>query len=325
MMVLAKIKLSLELTNQERICKLSEALKAADHGLLLGGELRNELTKTAEILTLQLSKCNSKKIFDNILEPSSSLPEFCGIRGDLIPVLSCPSLETFYSDYFKPRKPVVLKDCINHWPALSKWKDINYLLTKAGERTVPVELGSKYDDSEWSQKLMNFRQFVEQHILVTKNKNETGYLAQHQLFLQIPELKEDIREPEFCCCSDLKETNLNEENEDVDINAWFGPAGTVSPLHFDPKHNLLTQIVGRKRIILYDPKYSDRLRPYETKLLNNTAQVDPESPDYNKFSGYKDTPALETILNPGEMLYIPPTWWHHVRSLDISFSVSFWW
>lgn len=30
-------------------------------------------------------------------------------------------------------------------------------------------------------------------------------------------------------------------------------------------------------------------------------------------------------LGPGEMLYIPPNWWHHVTALTPSFSVSFWW
>ena len=31
------------------------------------------------------------------------------------------------------------------------------------------------------------------------------------------------------------------------------------------------------------------------------------------------------VLQPGEMLYIPPRWWHYVKSLSVSFSVSFWW
>ena len=46
-----------------------------------------------------------------------------------------------------------------------------------------------------------------------------GYLAQHPLFDQIPELAHDIREPEYCT---LGEGGLHS------VNAWFGPAGTVS-------------------------------------------------------------------------------------------------
>jgi hypothetical protein len=46
-----------------------------------------------------------------------------------------------------------------------------------------------------------------------------GYLAQHPLFDQIPQLAHDIREPEYCA---LGEGVLHS------VNAWFGPAGTVS-------------------------------------------------------------------------------------------------
>ena len=94
------------------------------------------------------------------------------------------------------------------------------------------------------------------------------------LSLQVPELREDICVPEYCylkmepCKSHSKKDGREEESEgggggktvgeeegmwveeegeesSARINCWFGPKGTVSPLHFDPDHNLLSQVVGK--------------------------------------------------------------------------------
>jgi lysine-specific demethylase 8 len=53
--------------------------------------------------------------------------------------------------------------------------------------------------------------------------------------------------------------------------------------------------------------------------------VECEEPDLEKFPKFAEAPYLECLLKPGDMLYIPPKHWHYVRSLSVSFSVSFWW
>lgn len=50
------------------------------------------------------------------------------------------SLETFICDYFLMNSPVIIGGCIDHWPARTKWKDLEYLKKIAGDRTVPVEV-----------------------------------------------------------------------------------------------------------------------------------------------------------------------------------------
>ena len=55
------------------------------------------------------------------------------------------------------------------------------------------------------------------------------------------------------------------------------------------------------------------------------SQVDVENPDLAKFPKFAEAPWMECTLQEGEMLYMPPRFWHHVRSLSTSFSVSFWW
>jgi len=136
--------------------------------------------------------------------------------------------------------------------------------------------------------------------------------------MQIPELMDDIRIPEYCF--------LGTDNDCVDINAWFGPANTVSPTHYDPKHNLLSQIFGKKFVRLYPPSESVALNPHPPDtLLFNTSQINIEDP--NAFVDYPELKLAkyyDILLEPGMMLYIPPKWWHFVKSLSPSFSVSFW-
>lgn len=54
-------------------------------------------------------------------------------------------------------------------------------------------------------------------------------------------------------------------------------------------------------------------------------QVDVEDPDLVKFPDFRKAAFQSCILMPGQVLFIPVKYWHYVRSLDTSFSVSFWW
>eukprot|EP01026_Neomeris_dumetosa_P015123 TRINITY_DN1570_c0_g2_i3.p1 TRINITY_DN1570_c0_g2~~TRINITY_DN1570_c0_g2_i3.p1 ORF type:complete len:372 (-),score=62.36 TRINITY_DN1570_c0_g2_i3:73-1188(-) len=144
---------------------------------------------------------------------------------------------------------------------------------------------------------------------------ETWYLAQHALFDQIPILKNDIQEPDYCCLG---------EGEIQRVNAWFGPQNTVTPLHQDPYHNLLCQVVGIKYVRLYSIEASEKLYPH-VGLMSNTSQVDVRNVDKDRFPLFANAQYVDVVLRPGQMLFIPQKWWHYVQSLSVSFSVSFWW
>lgn len=72
---------------------------------------------------------------------------------------------------------------MEHWPAIGKWKDLNYLIKLAGPRLVPVEIGLSYTDAEWSQTLITLEEFI--NTRVVQNNKKPTYLAQHQLFNQV--------------------------------------------------------------------------------------------------------------------------------------------
>ena len=103
--------------------------------------------------------------------------------------------------------------------------------------------------------------------------------------------------PEYCLyLSEDQDIDTN-----VDINAWFGPSGTVSPLHYDPKHNFLCQVIGEKYVRLYAEKYSDSLYPHEGNILRNTSRVDVENLNTHAFPLVDKLPYWEGILRPGQM------------------------
>jgi [protein]-arginine 3-hydroxylase / protease len=107
------------------------------------------------------------------------------------------------------------------------------------------------------------------------------------------------------------------------INAWFGPAGTVSPLHVDPQDNILVQLVGYKAVLLHDKQQEEGLYRCEG-TMTNTSQVDAAQPDVVAFPRYQQVKGNTIVLAPGDALFIPKGTWHYVTSLQPSWSLSFW-
>lgn len=295
-----------------------------DNGLLLGCPFDHP--KYAGILSdcLNLlqrhtnSECDERgPLFDSgeqCMRPSTKVD-----KSDVI-VLNSPSVQEFRENHFDKLQPAILTGCMNHWPALLKWIEPQYLVRIANHRIVPIEVGSSYTKETWSQDMVKFQDFFRRQLVDdAQSTDRIEYLAQHNLFDQIPALKDDILVPDYCCISN--QTDASE----TDIKAWLGPKGTISPMHHDPKHNLLCQVFGYKRIILAAPADSCNLYPFEGNLLGNTSQIDAEHLDVDAFPLVEKVKFYRITLYRGEMLYIPPKWWHYVKALSKSFSVSFWW
>lgn len=260
-------------------------------------------------------------------EDDTAASESCPADDGDIPRINCPTLTQFLDKILRPGRPVIITGMMEDWPAMHLWGDNwDYLLRVAGHRTVPVEVGGEYVSEEWGQQLMTLKDFVSDHV----EGSGGGYLAQHELLDQIPVLKKDILVPDYTTIllPDEEDDASGSSNcvlEPPRINAWFGPSGTVSTCHTDPFHNLLSQVIGSKAILLFDPQYSPDMYPHPG-LMSNTSQIDVLGDvDPGKFPRFASVPRLKCSLKAGEMLYIPPLWWHSVRSLTPSFSVSFWW
>jgi lysine-specific demethylase 8 len=162
-------------------------------------------------------------------------------------------------------------------------------------------VGDRYTDSSFERIEVPFALFVD-YVEDFANSADTSsaprlYLAQHQLFSQIPDLEADIEEPVFCQAG---------VGDIYSVNAWFGPSGTVSPLHHDPTHNILSQVHGSKYVRLYGPE--ENVYPNLEFGYKNTSLVDVDAVDAGKFPEFSSLPYLEVELQEGDALFIPRKW-----------------
>jgi lysine-specific demethylase 8 len=148
--------------------------------------------------------------------------------------------------------PFILRGYVCDWPAMKgrPWASSNYLRSIAGPgRIVPIEVGSDYRNEDWTQKMMTWEDFLmalDSQSRAHQNQSDVLYLAQHDLLKQFPALRADILVPDYiyACLSspaDFPGYKPPCNDEQLVINAWLGPGGTVSPAH---TVSLITNICG---------------------------------------------------------------------------------
>jgi hypothetical protein len=104
--------------------------------------------------------------------------------------------------------------------------------------------------------------------------------------------------------------------------SFFGGKNTVVKMHYDVDYSnvLLTQFQGRKRVILFENKYSTLL--YRLPF-NQHNIIDILNPDYENYPGLKYVRGYDFILEPGDSLFMPSGYWHYNTYLEGGFAVAF--
>lgn len=232
--------------------------------------------------------------------------------------------EVFEREYLEQNRPAIITGALSDWDAIRKWSP-GYLASVLKTKQVTVAVSGEdqfnYDPnrsggeeaSRYRYTQMNFANAVAA-ICQDSPGHEHYYLMQRSLPDEFAELLPDIRTPAWL------------EYQTPAINLWFGSAGNVTPLHYDHTNNFFAQVYGRKRLTLFDPMQTDLLYPYPLEAsASHVSFVDLEQPDFGKYPKFRQARALTGVMESGELLYLPAYWWHHVRSLQISISVNFWW
>lgn len=220
----------------------------------------------------------------------------------------------FLEEFYSRNRPVVFTGLIKDWKALSRWTP-QYLKEKLGDTEVEVQVDRNSDplyerNLDQHRKKMPFSAYADM-VMSAGETNDFYMVANNKNFDRASPMQtliEDIDFPEFIDGSQWREKMF----------FWFGPKGTITPVHHDPMNVLLSQVSGGKRVKLISPNQT----PFLYNYVGVFSEVDVYNPDLERFPAFKNVRPIEFDLNPGESLFIPVGWWHAVVSKDVSVSVS---
>lgn len=237
----------------------------------------------------------------------------------------------FCLQYVDQGRPVVLVDAAADWPALRTW-DPEYLARRVGNRAVDVAIGVEEVSEPTVKASVSLLDLAAQ--ISGREADSQGeayshcegigdtapfrrplYLKQANLFKMVPSLRDDVFMTELLGTRRLCSTTHY---------CWVGQCGAVTGLHNDDEDNLLAQLRGRKRVLLYEPQQRPNLYVND-KYDSGTecCDVDPASPDYMRHPLLRAAqPPFEVTLSPGDVLFLPKFWFHHATSLGTTVSVN---
>jgi hypothetical protein len=230
------------------------------------------------------------------------------------------------------REPFVIRGLISDWPLVRAGLESTasaraYLLRHRRDRAFTVNIGEPgggdrlfYDEAMG----MNFRtgRASLDEIFAGLDANE-GRRDAPAIYLSSVDVQDYF--------DGLHETNHVDlgTRETID-SIWIGTRTRIAA-HNDFPDNLACCAVGRRRFTLFPP---DQYANLYVGPLDNTpagrpvSMVDLHQPDFSAHPRFRDAlkVALVADLNPGDAIFIPSMWWHHVEALEpFNVLVNYWW
>ena len=217
-----------------------------DHALIIAGAPGQGMQSLIQDLILKTQTTylprkpfmySSKPAIRPTRPPSVDLPALSTSSRTIPRLVNPPSLSVFGRELLN--KPFILTGFALDWPAMNEhpWHSIDYLRSVAGRgRIVPVEVGKDYRTDDWTQRMMSWDDFLDVLEKDSTHSQTILYMAQHNLISQFRALREDILIPDYVFTSPKAPATYpfyrppNNE-EELALNAWLGPPGTVSPAH----------------------------------------------------------------------------------------------
>jgi hypothetical protein len=226
-------------------------------------------------------------------------------------------------------RPLVLPGLIEHWPSLAAGRNSRSALNdylKSMDSGIPAPMveapASTYGRFGYNADLREFT-FSKRHrgISETLDRIERQADRPNAPIIAIQMLPLASHLPDFV------QQNPMPLLPGIGPLLWLG--GRVrTQIHHDRDHNLACVIAGRRRFVVFPPEQVANLYIGPIENPPPLSIVDLEAPDFSRFPRFEQALATAQIaeLGPGDALFMPRHWWHHVTSRDpYNAMVNYWW
>jgi hypothetical protein len=243
-----------------------------------------------------------------------------------------------FAELLESRQPAILKDVVKNWEIARRGGQspaaaIDYLASFDCGRPVvgftgASEIGGRFFYNEdmtglnfESRRvpLTEFLRRIEAHLDDTNPPS--FYIGSTDIDQFLPGLREG---------NSLKLNDPMFEGNPPIVSVWIGNR-TIATAHFDFSNNIACSLVGRRRFTLFPPEQVSNIYPgpfHPTPGGQVVSMVDFRAPDLERYPRFADAVAAaeQAELEPGDALFYPTMWWHHVEALDpFNVMINYWW
>jgi len=241
---------------------------------------------------------------------------------------------TIREEILTRHRPAVLRGLVRDWPAvqaaLAAPANLGRYLTAFDNGNpvdailMPPEAGGRISYNE----AMDGFNFVRNRLPVSTILEQ---LARYALFEDPPSVAVQSALLSESLPGFVEDNRLPLLDPAIEPRIWIGNRVTV-PAHFDESYNLACVVAGKRRFTLFPPEQVANLYvgPLDFAPTGAAMSMVPfAAVDFAKFPRFKDALAAASTaeLGPGDAIFIPTLWWHHVESLDATLNVlvNYWW
>ena len=249
-----------------------------------------------------------------------------------VPEINCASYADLNEQILCSEQPLVLRGLVKNWPLVqagihSATAAAEYLQSFYNQKPVYAMVANADESGRffYNQDLSGFnfsRRAMQLDVLLTQltahkaHQNESVYVGSTSVNHILPGLRDNNDVPQ------LADKPL--------VSIWIGNQSRIAA-HYDVTDNVACVAVGRRRFTLFAPDQLENLYvgPLDfTPAGQSASLVDFHQPDYQRFPKFKTAlqHAQVAELEPGDGIFIPSMWWHHVEALsDFNVLLNYWW